>query len=35
MQTIGNTPLIKLEKLTEPGCADIYVKFEGVIQPGV
>ncbi|HMI78335.1 MAG TPA: cysteine synthase family protein [Ferruginibacter sp.] len=29
MQTIGNTPLIKLEKLTGPGCADIYVKYEG------
>jgi len=29
MQTIGNTPLIKLEKLSEPGCADIYVKYEG------
>ena len=26
---IGNTPLIKLEKLTEPGCAEIYVKYEG------
>src|SRR5688500_18033448 len=29
MQAIGNTPLIKLEKLSEPGCADIYVKYEG------
>ncbi len=26
---IGNTPLIKLKKLSEPGCADIYVKYEG------
>ena len=26
---IGNTPLIKLEKLAEPGCAEIYVKYEG------
>ncbi|ELR73406.1 Cysteine synthase [Fulvivirga imtechensis AK7] len=25
---IGNTPLIKLEKLSEPGCAEIYVKYE-------
>ncbi|HMK03351.1 MAG TPA: cysteine synthase family protein [Ferruginibacter sp.] len=29
MYTIGNTPLIKLEKLAEPGCAEIYVKYEG------
>ena len=29
MQTIGNTPLIKLERLSEPGCAEIYVKYEG------
>ncbi|MEP5611870.1 MAG: cysteine synthase family protein [Cyclobacteriaceae bacterium] len=26
---IGNTPLIKLKRLSEPGCAEIYVKFEG------
>lgn len=26
---IGNTPLIKLKRLSEPGCADIYVKYEG------
>jgi cysteine synthase len=29
MKTIGNTPLIKLEKLTGADCADIYVKYEG------
>lgn len=29
MTPIGNTPLIKLEKLSEPGGADIYVKYEG------
>jgi len=29
MKAIGNTPLIKLEKLSEPNCADIYVKYEG------
>jgi cysteine synthase len=29
MRTIGNTPLIKLERLCEPGCAAIYVKYEG------
>ncbi len=26
---IGNTPLIKLQKLSAPGWADIYVKYEG------
>jgi len=26
---IGNTPLIKLERLSEPDCAEIYVKYEG------
>lgn len=29
MKAIGNTPLIKLEKISEPGCAEIYVKYEG------
>src|SRR5882672_8653025 len=29
MRAIGNTPLIKLEHLTEPNAADIYVKYEG------
>src|SRR5215470_13157948 len=29
MKAIGNTPLIKLERLSEPGCAEIYVKYEG------
>ena len=29
MNAIGNTPLIKLERLSEPGCAEIYVKYEG------
>ncbi|NVK33540.1 MAG: cysteine synthase family protein [Cytophagia bacterium] len=29
MKGIGNTPLIKLQKLTDPNSADIYVKFEG------
>src|SRR5690349_1227736 len=29
MIAIGNTPLIKLEKLSEPGCAEIFVKYEG------
>src|SRR6476646_9523192 len=34
MAAIGNTPLIKLERLTEPGCADIYVKYEGANPTG-
>ncbi|KAA3616843.1 MAG: cysteine synthase family protein [Calditrichaeota bacterium] len=29
MQAIGNTPLLKLERLSEPNCAEIYVKYEG------
>lgn len=34
MKAIGNTPLIRLEKLSEPGCADIYVKYEGANPTG-
>lgn len=34
MRAIGNTPLIKLEHLTEPGSADIYVKYEGANPTG-
>lgn len=34
MQAIGNTPLIKLERLAEPGSADIYVKYEGANPTG-
>ncbi len=29
MLLIGNTPLIKLERLSERGCAKIFVKYEG------
>jgi len=29
MKGIGNTPLIKLEKLTSSQCTDICIKFEG------
>src|SRR5688572_3319186 len=29
MRTVGNTPLIKLEKLSTPDSAEIYVKYEG------
>ena len=31
---IGNTPIIKLDRLSEPGCADIYVKYEGANPTG-
>jgi cysteine synthase A len=34
MIKIGDTPLIKLERLPEPGCADIYVKYEGANPTG-
>lgn len=34
MKAVGNTPLIKLEHLTEPGSADIYVKYEGANPTG-
>lgn len=34
MTLIGNTPLIKLERMCEPGCADIYVKYEGANPTG-
>lgn len=34
MRGIGNTPLIKLERLSEPGCAEIYVKYEGANPTG-
>src|SRR5882757_6910931 len=34
MKAIGKTPLIKLERLSEPACADIYVKYEGANPTG-
>ncbi len=34
MLSIGNTPLIKLEKLTDGNMADIYVKYEGTNPTG-
>ena len=34
MPAIGNTPLIKLERLSEPGCAEIFVKYEGANATG-
>ncbi len=34
MKGIGNTPLVKLEKLVDSDCADIYVKIEGANPTG-
>src|SRR3954468_24482282 len=34
MPVVGNTPLIKLERLSEKGCAEIYVKWEGANPTG-
>lgn len=34
MSLIGNTPLIKLKRLTDKNSADIYVKFEGANATG-
>ncbi|MDA4844792.1 PLP-dependent cysteine synthase family protein [Hoeflea poritis] len=34
MQGIGNTPLIKLKRLTGPDSADVYVKWEGANPTG-
>ena len=30
LDAMGNTPMIKLNRLANPECADIYVKFEGL-----
>lgn len=34
MKAIGNTPLIKLERLSQANCAEIYVKYEGANPTG-
>ncbi len=34
MVYVGKTPLIKLERLSEPGCAEIFVKYEGANPTG-
>ena len=34
MKAIGNTPLIKLERLSEAGSAEIYLKYEGANPTG-
>lgn len=30
LEAMGNTPMVKLNKIVPEGCADIYVKYEGV-----
>ncbi len=30
LEAVGNTPLIRLNRLNEPGAADIFVKYEGL-----
>jgi cysteine synthase len=34
LSSVGKTPLLKLGKMCEPGCAEIYVKFEGSNSTG-
>src|SRR5215468_5308271 len=34
MMTIGNTPLVRLSVLPEPGSADVFVKWEGANPTG-
>lgn len=34
LEAIGNTPIIKLNKIVPDNCADIYVKFEGLNAGG-
>jgi cysteine synthase A len=34
MNAIGNTPLIRLQRITAPGSADIYTKYEGANPTG-
>lgn len=34
MNIIGNTPLVKLNRMTNESCADVYVKFEGANPTG-
>ncbi|MPZ94129.1 MAG: pyridoxal-phosphate dependent enzyme [Propionibacteriales bacterium] len=34
LQTIGNTPLVRLRRVVPPGCAEIVVKVEGVNPTG-
>jgi cysteine synthase len=34
MNAIGRTPIMKLERMSEPHCAEIYVKYEGANPTG-
>ena len=33
-QVIGNTPLVRLNRLVEPGMADVYLKLESLNPAG-
>ena len=33
-QLIGNTPLVRLNRLVEPGMADVYLKLESLNPAG-
>ena len=30
LEAVGNTPMIRLQRMADPDCADIFVKFEGL-----
>ena len=30
LEAVGHTPMVKLQRMVDPDCADIYVKFEGL-----
>ena len=30
LDAVGNTPMIRLQRLVTPGCADVLVKYEGL-----
>lgn len=30
LEAMGHTPMVKLQRMVEKDCADIYVKFEGL-----
>ena len=30
LEAMGNTPIIKLQRIVDSDCADIFVKFEGL-----
>ena len=30
LEAMGHTPMVKLQRMVDENCADIYVKFEGI-----